>query len=72
MGQLHLLRPGSIRIIFDCGTEDFFYEVNQRLHNELLYRNIPHDFITRPGGHNRNYWSNAVKYQLLFFNDYFR
>ena len=71
MGQLHLLKPGSMKIIFDCGTQDFFLEVNQRLHNELLYRNIPHDFISRPGGHNSHYWSNAVKYQILFFNDYF-
>lgn len=71
MGQLHLLRAGSIRIIFDCGTEDFFLEVNQRLHNELLYRNIPHDFILRPGGHNPRYWGNAVKYQILYFHDFF-
>ena len=71
MGQLHHLSPGSIRIIFGCGTEDFFLEVNQRLHNELLYRNIPHDFIVRPGGHNPHYWGNAVKYQILFFHDFF-
>lgn len=71
MGQLHLLRPGALKIIFDCGTEDFFYEVNRRLHSELLYRKIPHDFISRPGAHNGQYWSNAVKYQALFFHDYF-
>lgn len=71
MGQLHLLQPGALKIIFDCGTEDFFYEVNQRLHKELQYRNIPHDFISRPGGHNRDYWGNAVKYQILFFHDFF-
>ncbi|HBG58081.1 alpha/beta hydrolase [Proteiniphilum sp. UBA1028] len=71
MGQLHLLTPNSLKIIIDCGTEDFFYQVNERLHEELLYRNIPHDFISRPGAHNRPYWSNAVKYQVLFFSDFF-
>lgn len=71
MGQLHLLTPNSLKIIIDCGTEDFFYQVNKRLHEELLYRNIPHDFISRPGAHNRPYWSNAVKYQVLFFSDFF-
>ena len=35
-------------------------------------RNIPHDYIERPGNHNWEYWSNAIKYQLLFFNDYFK
>ena len=71
MNQLHLLTPNKLRIIIDCGTEDFFYQVNKRLHEELLYRNIPHDFISRPGAHNGAYWSNAVKYQMLFFHDFF-
>lgn len=71
MNQLHLLTPKNQRIIIDCGTEDFFYNVNVRLHEELKYRNIPHDFISRPGGHNRAYWDDAVKYQALFFSNYF-
>ncbi len=71
INQLHLLTPGSVEIIIDCGTEDFFYEVNQRLHRELLYRNIKHDFISRPGGHNATYWDNSVQYQGLFFGNYF-
>ena len=71
MNQLHLLTPNSIKIIVDCGTEDFFYSVNVKLHNELLYRNIPHDFISRPGKHDWPYWNNAVKYQALFFAEFF-
>ena len=72
MGLLHLLTPNTLKIIVDCGTDDFFFAVNERLHDELLYRNIPHDYITRPGAHNWDYWNNSVKYQLLFFNDYFK
>lgn len=71
MNQLHFLTPNSIDIIIDCGTGDFFYEVNQKLHNELIYRNIPHNYITRPGVHNWEYWNNAVKYQVLFFSNFF-
>jgi S-formylglutathione hydrolase FrmB len=71
MNQLHLLTPNSIKIIFDCGTDDFFYSVNVKLHEELLYRNIPHEFISRPGAHNWPYWNNAIKYQALFFSDFF-
>lgn len=72
INQLHLLTPGAVKIIIDCGTEDFFYDVNVKLHRELLYRNIPHDFISRPGGHNWAYWANAVKYQFLYFSEYFQ
>ncbi|NLO71243.1 MAG: esterase family protein [Porphyromonadaceae bacterium] len=72
MNLLHRLTPKSQKIIIDCGTEDFFYNVNLRLHKELKYRNIPHDFISRPGGHNGEYWNNAVKYQALYFSEYFQ
>ena len=71
INQLHLLKPNSLAMIIDCGTSDFFYEVNEALHRQLLYRNIPHDYITRPGVHDWKYWGNAVWYQLLFFNRYF-
>jgi len=60
-----------LTIIFDCGTEDFFYEVNHALHEKLLRLKIPHDYIERPGQHNWNYWTNSVEYQLLFFKKYF-
>ena len=62
----------SLAIIIDCGTEDFFYTINHQLHEKMLRLKIPHDYIERPGEHNWNYWSNAVKYQLLFFSDYFK
>lgn len=69
---LHLLTPNSLALIIDCGTEDFFYKVNENLHQQLLYRNISHDYITRPGAHNWNYWTNSIQYQLLFMNNYFK
>jgi S-formylglutathione hydrolase FrmB len=71
VNQLHLLRPDSQAIIIDCGTEDFFYEVNEVLHEKLLEHRIPHDYLTRPGGHNAAYWKNAIEYQLLFFRLFF-
>ena len=69
---LYLLRPGNLSIIFDCGTDDFFFRVNENLHQQLLMRNIPHDFIARPGGHTWPYWTNAIGYQLLFMNNFFK
>ena len=65
------LQPGQLAIFIDCGTEDYFYAVNLRLHEELLYRNVPHEFIVRPGRHTHDYWRHAVEYHLLFFRDFF-
>jgi S-formylglutathione hydrolase FrmB len=71
INMLHLLTANSLALLIDCGTEDFFYRVNVNLHEKLRERNIPHDFISRPGAHNWNYWANAVQYQLLFMNNFF-
>lgn len=71
INMLYLLTAKSLSLIIDCGTEDFFYEVNKKLHEQLLYRNIPHDYIARPGSHNWNYWANAIQYQMLFMHRFF-
>ena len=71
INMTHLLEPGAMNIIIDCGTEDFFFEVNCSLHEKLLDAKIPHEFYTRPGKHNWKYWLNAIKYQVLYFNDCF-
>jgi len=61
------LKNGDLRLMVECGTADFFYEVNQKLHQKLLQRGIAHDYIERPGAHTWEYWHNNVEYQLLFF-----
>ena len=71
INMLDQLTPNSLAIIFDCGTDDFFFKVNENLHHQLLYRNIPHDYITRPGAHTWSYWTNSVKYQFLFMSNFF-
>lgn len=71
MNIVHKIRARPLRIIIDCGTSDFFYRVNEKLHEKLLYNNIPHDYITRPGAHDAKYWNNAIDYQALFFAKFF-
>jgi S-formylglutathione hydrolase FrmB len=61
----------SLSILIDCGISDPFFKVNQQMHQKLISLKIPHDYIERPGKHDWPYWSNAVKYQLLFFRNYF-
>lgn len=71
MTQLDKIENNDIAIIFDCGTKDFFFEVNNNLHAELLKRGINHDYITRPGIHDGNYWNNSIDYQWLYFCKFF-
>jgi len=61
----------SIKIMIDCGVDDFFCRVNRQLHQKMLGLKIPHDYIERPGNHSWEYWGNAIEYQLLFFKKYF-
>lgn len=70
--NLVYLLDGDLKIIIDCGYEDFFFEENKRLHEKLLERNIAHDYIVRPGKHNWDYWANAIKYQFIFFDSNFK
>ncbi len=71
VNQEHLWDGGMPKIFFDCGTEDFFYQVNQNLHEKMLKYKVPHTFISRPGAHNWRYWDQALSYQLLFFHSCF-
>lgn len=68
---LDKIEPNALAIIIDCGTSDFFYQVNEELHKALVYRNINHDYISRPGGHTHEYWNNAIDYQMQFFSKFF-
>lgn len=69
--QLYKIVPNTLSIIIDCGKDDFFYQVNENLHNEMLQKNIIHDYIVRPGGHTQQYWNNAIDYQMQFFSKFF-
>jgi S-formylglutathione hydrolase FrmB len=65
------LQNGELKIIFDCGVNDFFIQVNRSLHQKLLDKKIDHDYTERPGEHNWIYWNNSIKYQMLFFRQFF-
>ncbi|RYY61101.1 MAG: esterase family protein [Chitinophagaceae bacterium] len=60
-----------LAITFDCGTADGFYNMNLAVHQKMLRLKIKHDYAERPGGHDWKYWKNSLKYQLVFFSDYF-
>jgi S-formylglutathione hydrolase FrmB len=65
------LKDGDLHLVFDCGIDDFFFPVNQQVHQKMLNLKIKHDYITRPGTHNGAYWKNSIDYHLLYFKKHF-
>jgi len=65
------LKNNELNLIIDCGVADFFYEINSNLHRKLMFLKIDHDYTERPGVHNWKYWTNAINYQLLYFEKCF-
>ncbi len=66
------LTPGRYNIIFDCGTEDFFFKVNNNLHDAMTKRGIVHEYLNYPGGHTSAYWKHSIVPQLDFFSRHFQ
>lgn len=65
------LGANNTPLIFDCGQDDFFLDVNENLHALLLSKKIQHTYIMTSGKHNRQYWNKAVDWQLTFFAKFF-
>ena len=68
---IELNQNNNLKLIIDCGVDDFFIDVNRELHQKILALKIDHDYIERPGKHNIDYWENSLKFQLLFFYNFF-
>lgn len=68
---LPALKNRKTPMILDCGLGDFFLPANRDVHQRLLELGIPHEYTERPGEHNSAYWSNAVDYQIVFFDKFF-
>jgi len=71
MTLVEKVKPGLCNIIFDCGTEDFFYKVNCELERVMTRRGIRHTFITSEGAHTSSYWHKSIQPQLRFFKSKF-
>lgn len=62
------MKANDVKLIIDCGVDDFLIEPNRELHRRLVYNKISHDYTERPGGHTWDYWENSLPYHVLFFN----
>jgi len=68
INMVSALQNKELNLVIECGVSDFFYQINANLHRRLMELKIDHDYTERPGSHNWNYWTNAMNYQLLFFD----
>lgn len=61
------MKTNNVKLIIDCGVDDFLIESNRELHRRLVYNHTPHDYTEHPGGHTWEYWQNSLPYHVLFF-----
>ncbi len=71
LSLLSQIQTKNHALLIDCGVEDRFIVSNRKAHQYLLTQQIPHTYIERPGGHTWAYWTSALPYHLLFFQQYF-
>ena len=50
--MLDLVKNSHLKLIIDCGVDDFFIDVNRELNKKMLALKINHDYIERTGQHN--------------------
>lgn len=68
INMIDKIKQNAMPLIIDCGVDDFLIDVNRAFHQRLVYQNIPHDYIERPGEHTWAYWENALPYHMIFFH----
>jgi S-formylglutathione hydrolase FrmB len=66
-----LLKFSNLKIIFDCGKDDFFFDVNNIFHQKLLVNNIEHIYNIKEGEHNWKYWNISIFEHLNYFSNFF-
>ena len=61
----------AVRWYIDCGDDDFLFEGNSLVHIAMRKKEIPHEFRIHDGGHNWQYWRNALPTVLNFVSQAF-
>jgi len=61
----------QVRLMIDCGDDDFLYKGNSLLHIALRDKNIYHEYRVRNGGHEWSYWRTCLPDALGFISKSF-
>jgi len=67
VGNVEKIAAAKKEIIFDCGLEDRFYEINNEFRNICANQHIPATFISQPGQHDKQYWQKSIRQHFEFF-----
>ena len=49
-----------------CGTEDFLYDANAQLHEQLTALGVAHTYREGPGAHNWAFWDHWIQDALAW------
>ncbi|GAB3508093.1 alpha/beta hydrolase family protein [Spirosoma knui] len=69
VGMADKMKANGLKLVIDCGVDDFLIEPNRELHRRLVFNQMPHDYSERPGGHSWEYWQNSLPNHVLFFSN---
>lgn len=56
----------TVKWFFDCGDDDFLFDVNATIHQLMRNKGIKHEFRVRNGVHNWEYWHYSLRLALPF------
>jgi len=62
----------GVRYYLDCGDNDHLTLGNAMLHIKFTQLGVPHEYRSRNGGHEWNYWRTGIIDGLKFLNDSFK
>lgn len=61
----------GLRLMIDCGDDDFLSKDNCMLHMHLIDMGVVHEFRMRDGAHTWSYWRNSLPDALKFVGESF-
>ncbi len=67
IGNIRKIAASGKEIIFSCGTEDPFYQVNNAFRKACDQSGVKAIYISAPGTHNYAFWHFSIKYHFDFF-----
>ncbi len=71
INNIKRIKNGELALFLDCGTKDFFIDVNRSFVEELKKQGITHIYKEREGSHGWKFWRHSIVLHMQFFNDYF-
>lgn len=56
----------TVKWFFDCGDDDFLFDLNVRIHQLIRNKQIKDELRIRNGVHNWEYWHTSLRLSIPF------